>query len=181
MRHLCCLCLLALLPMVGCSKPSPTPSDEDALDTSPEEVDGDDSNDLEQGTDAAAGRYADITDVDISGEPGAYTFSVTIESPDTGCEQYADWWEVVSSDGELIYRRILAHSHVDEQPFTRSGGPVDIQADDNVYVRAHMNTSGYGGQVAWISPNGALEFIDMTDEWDARLEDAAPQPNDCAF
>jgi len=67
---------------------------------------------------------ARVTKVTVSGEANNYNFSVTIASPDTGCDQYADWWEVFTEDGVLIYRRILAHSHVTEQPFTRSGGAV---------------------------------------------------------
>ena len=67
--------------------------------------------------------------VDVTGEENAYTFSIGILSPDTGCDQYADWWEIVSLDGDLIYRRILAHSHVNEQPFVRSGGPVAIHEE----------------------------------------------------
>lgn len=88
---------------------------------------------------------ADVIAVQASGQPGAYQLNVTVKSPDTGCKQYTDWWEVVSTDGKLLYRRVLLHSHVDEQPFTRSGGPVPIQADTVVWVRAHMNTGGYGG------------------------------------
>lgn len=45
----------------------------------------------------------------------------------------------MSTDGKLLYRRVLLHSHVDEQPFTRSGGPVPIQTDSVVWVRAHMD------------------------------------------
>ncbi|MGA9190363.1 MAG: hypothetical protein WBZ24_01400, partial [Anaerolineales bacterium] len=67
---------------------------------------------------------ARVISVDVSGEEGAFTFAVEIASPDTGCDRYADWWEVVTPNGDLLYRRILLHSHVDEQPFARSGGPV---------------------------------------------------------
>ena len=93
----------------------------------------------------AMGVTADVLAVQATGQPGAYEFSVSIRSPDKGCAQYADWWEVVSKDSKLLYRRVLLHSHVDEQPFTRSGGPVPIQPDTVVWVRAHMNNSGYGG------------------------------------
>ena len=58
--------------------------------------------------------FANVLSVQVTDNPGAYQFAVEIASPDTGCEQYADWWEVVSQDGQLLYRRILLHSHVDE-------------------------------------------------------------------
>lgn len=123
---------------------------------------------------------ADVTRVQTTGAPGAYTFSVTVESPDTGCQQYADWWEVVSKDGELLYRRVLLHSHVDEQPFTRSGGPVDISAEQEVWVRAHMQPHGYGG----ISLLGSVarSFAAGTPNFDdAALSTADPLPTGCAF
>ena len=44
-----------------------------------------------------AGSAAAVTAVTATGAPGTYTFSVTVESPDTGCAQYADWWEVLLS------------------------------------------------------------------------------------
>jgi len=80
---------------------------------------------------------ASVTNVTVTGSPGAYTFNVTIESSDLGCDQYADWWEVVRNDGSLAYRRILAHSHITEQPFTRSGGPVNVAENEFVTVRVH--------------------------------------------
>lgn len=122
-----------------------------------------------------------VISVTSRGEPGSYSFSVTIESPDTGCGQYADWWEVISSDGKLLYRRILLHSHVGEQPFTRSGGSVDIQADDIVSVRAHMNTSGYSGIALRGSVAGGFETEVAASEFAPELEGARPQPDDCDF
>lgn len=77
---------------------------------------------------------ANVVLVKVRGIANSYSFSVEIESPDKGCSQYADWWEVLSEDGKLIYRRILAHSHADEQPFIRSGGPVKIDTDAIVWV-----------------------------------------------
>ena len=116
--------------------------------------------------------------VSVSGNPGSYTFSVTVESPDTGCDQYADWWEVVSPDGQLIYRRVLLHSHVNEQPFTRSGGPVNVSRQETVIVRSHMNTTGYGG--VGLRGSVALGFT-ITGDFRADLERQGPLPSSCAF
>jgi hypothetical protein len=125
---------------------------------------------------------ADVTAVGVSGVPGAYTFSVTVSSPDTGCEQYADWWEVITRDGELVYRRILAHSHVNEQPFTRSGGPVELQETTPAIVRAHMNNAGYGGVAFSGSPaSGFTADPSGTAAMAPELTDAVPQPDGCAF
>jgi hypothetical protein len=124
---------------------------------------------------------ADVTAVEVSGEAGDYTFTVTVRSPDTGCEQYADWWEVVSPAGVLVYRRVLLHSHVDEQPFTRNGGPVEIGPDSTVLVRAHMNTTGYGGQALRGTPADGFSPADLPDDFAEDLAEASPQPDDCGF
>jgi len=66
-------------------------------------------------------QIAEVQSVKATGKSNSYTFAVTIKSPDIGCDRYADWWEVITPEGELLYRRVLLHSHVDEQPFTRTG------------------------------------------------------------
>lgn len=129
-----------------------------------------------------AGALANVLAVNVTGQEGAYTFAVTVKSPDTGCEHYADWWEVVSPDGSLIYRRILDHSHVDDQPFTRSGGPVAVSAQDELIVRAHMNEDGYGGRAERGTPSSRFEGDDSVGpEWHPELGSAAPLPESCAF
>ena len=124
---------------------------------------------------------ANVVSVQVRGQPGAYEFEVGIKSPDTGCQQYADWWEVLSLDGTLIYRRVLGHSHADEQPFRRRGGPVPIAADTVVWVRAHMNTSGYGGVAYKGSPRGGFTAAPLSPEFAAVLATQAPLPDSCAF
>jgi hypothetical protein len=125
--------------------------------------------------------YADVTAVKVTGTAGNYTFHITVESPDTGCDQYADWWEVISPSGKLIYRRILAHSHVDEQPFTRSGGKVTMTAKEEVIVRAHMNSSGYGGRAMRGSADTGFRPVDLDRDFAISLEKQAPLPDGCAF
>ncbi len=124
---------------------------------------------------------ADILSVKVTGEPNAYQFAVEVFSPDTGCDQYADWWEVLSVEGRLLYRRVLLHSHVDEQPFTRSGGPIPIEQNTIVFVRAHMNTVGYGGQVLKGSITIGFESVEVDAGFAADVESMPPLPEGCAF
>lgn len=124
---------------------------------------------------------AEVTAVRAGGTPGAYEFNVTIKSPDTGCRQYADWWEVVGEDGRLLYRRVLLHSHVDEQPFTRSGGPVPIQPDTVVWVRAHMNTSGYGDTALKGSVKAGFKPVVPEVGFATGLAKQPPLPEGCDF
>lgn len=126
---------------------------------------------------------ADVTAVSTSGSAGSYTFSVTLASDDTGCEQYADWWEVVTPKGDLVYRRILTHSHVGSgsNPFTRSGGPVAVGADDELVVRAHMNPSGYVGDVMRGTVSGGFGKSTVAEGFAASIEHDPPQPKDCLF
>ncbi len=124
---------------------------------------------------------AQTTNVAVTGEENAYTFSVTILSPDTGCEQYADWWEVVDTEENLLYRRILGHSHVNEQPFTRSGGTISITEEQEVYIRAHMSNLGYGNTVLKGSVLTGFTTSELDVTFAATLAKQEPLPTSCAF
>jgi hypothetical protein len=106
---------------------------------------------------------------------------VGVSSPDEGCDQYADWWEVVTQDGELVYRRILLHSHVNEQPFVRGGGPVDISPDTVVWVRAHMHPTGYGGLAMRGSVAQGFEQTELSPDFASELAETTPLPEGCNF
>jgi len=124
---------------------------------------------------------ANVINVQISGESNGYSFHVQVSSPDMGCDQYADWWEVLSEDGQLLYRRVLLHSHVSEQPFTRSGGPVAVDENTVVIIRAHMNEGGYGGAALRGSASGGFETVQLEAGFAAEVEALAPLPDGCAF
>ncbi|WP_405413333.1 hypothetical protein [Maribacter sp. Asnod1-A12] len=124
---------------------------------------------------------AQVTQVSISGEPNAYTFNTTISSPDTGCDQYADWWEIIDLEGKLIYRRVLAHSHVDEQPFTRSGSNIPLESTREVYIRVHMNTTSYSNAVLKGAIDTGFSSSELDIEFAKELENVEPLPNGCAF
>lgn len=124
---------------------------------------------------------AKIVSVKVSEHENSYSFKVGISSPDTGCKQYANWWEVITEDGELIYRRILGHSHVNEQPFVRSGGKVKILKSQIVIVRVHMNTSGYGTKTFKGSVTNGFTAFDTNQNFAKNLANIKHLPTDCAF
>ena len=81
----------------------------------------------------ASSPRADVLKVTTTGANNSYRFSVTLKSDETGCQQYANWWEILSVDGELLYRRILVHSHPDTQPFTRKGSKVHLNKEQLLF------------------------------------------------
>jgi hypothetical protein len=96
---------------------------------------------------AGAGE-ADVVSVEYEKRGEEYSFHVTVRHDDTGWEHYADRWEILSGDGEIIATRTLLHPHADEQPFRRSLTGVVLPAGTKtVTVRAHDKVDGYGGKV----------------------------------
>lgn len=85
---------------------------------------------------------------------GTWTFHVTVRHPDTGWEDYADGWDVVTPDGAVLkvnesdpFTRLLLHPHENEQPFTRSQSGIIIpDGVSQVSVRAHDLVDGIGGR-----------------------------------
>lgn len=74
---------------------------------------------------------------------GNFRFDVTVRHADTGWDHYADQWQVVGPDGKVIAARVLAHPHVDEQPFTRSLAGVAVpDGIRTVLIRAHDTVHG---------------------------------------
>lgn len=89
---------------------------------------------------------ADVVDVQVSGSGGSYNFSVTVRHADEGWEHFANRWEVVGQDGTVYGTRVLAHPHVNEQPFTRSGSINIPLGVSTVIVRANDSVHGLGGK-----------------------------------
>ena len=73
-------------------------------------------------------------------------FSVRVKHRDKGWNHYADRWEVLSLEREVLATRVLAHPHVDEQPFTRSLTVEIAPEHTSVIVRARDSEHGYGGE-----------------------------------
>ena len=86
---------------------------------------------------------AEIQDVKVSKNSGAYTFSVKILHEDSGWEHYVNRYEVLDKDGNVIATRTLWHPHENEQPFTRSLSGVKLKETTTVYIRANDSVDGY--------------------------------------
>ncbi|MDD9875908.1 MAG: hypothetical protein OXR84_00540 [Magnetovibrio sp.] len=94
----------------------------------------------------AAADQASVLDATVTANgDGSYSFSATVRHGDTGWKHYADKFEVLGPDGKVLGTRVLYHPHVDEQPFTRSLGRVQIPIGvTEVTIRAHDKVHGDG-------------------------------------
>lgn len=76
---------------------------------------------------------------------GTYSFSATLAHRDEGWKHYANKWEVVTPEGQVIGTRTLFHPHVDEQPFTRNLARVEVPIGvTEVIIRGFDNVHGAG-------------------------------------
>lgn len=94
----------------------------------------------------ASANKADVIAVEGKQEnANCWVFAVTVRHDDRGAEHWADWWRVRTPEGKELGRRVLLHSHEDEQPFTRDER-VCIPAGISVVVfEAHDKVHGLGG------------------------------------
>ncbi len=125
--------------------------------------------------------FAEVSEVQATGQANNYTLAVTVSSPDTGCDSYADWWEVITPEGELLYRRVLLHSHVDEQPFRRTRGLVSIQPQQQIIVRVHMSDSGYSPLAQQGTVKSGFTAVRLPENFATNLESVEPLPQGCAY
>ncbi|MDB2606570.1 hypothetical protein N9Y48_02190 [Zobellia sp.] len=119
--------------------------------------------------------------IDVTGNENAYTLTATVKSPDTGCDQYADWWEIIDLEGNLIFRRILTHSHVNEQPFSRTGTNIPLAKNTEIYIRVHINTLGYASEVQKGSIENGFLAAELDADFAIELEKSEPLPTGCDF
>ena len=133
-------------PTATSTMPSPSPTAQPPVEPSPPPVAEERGN-------------ADVLFVRaVQAGGGNWTFHVTVEHPDTGWEDYADGWDVLTPDGQVLkpdpdspFTRLLLHPHENEQPFTRSQSGIAIPVGvSRVLVRAHDLVDGYGGREVWV-------------------------------
>ncbi len=149
MRALAC-CLIALVAVTSCYSDGNDKGFEPPVDPA--------ANVEEYNEDL---RYTQVRFVraERTGE-AEWRFEVTLRHDDTGWDHYADLWEVVDPEsGVVLGERVLAHPHVNEQPFTRSQSGIEIsETTTQVVVRAKCNEHGYGGRAV---------LLDLSEDRDA--------------
>ena len=90
---------------------------------------------------------ARIENVSASRTGSGWTIGVTILHPDTGWEHYTDAWRVLDMAGNELGIRLLAHPHVDEQPFTRSLSGVKIpEGTTQIQIQSRDVADGWNAQ-----------------------------------
>jgi hypothetical protein len=114
-------------------------------------------------TDGGAGdldlREANVTGVEFERSGDGYRFSVTLIHDDDGEDGYANWWQVETTDGDVLGRRELLHAH-GTRAFTRSETVAIPEGVRVVVVRGHDRTHGYGGQAAVVDLDaGTVELV----------------------
>jgi len=98
---------------------------------------------------SSSASFADeVRIVDVRVEcPGSCSFAVTLEHDDEGWHHYANKWDVMSLDGQILGSRVLYHPHENEQPFTRSlSGVIVPEGISQVKIRAMDSVHGYSKQ-----------------------------------
>ncbi|MGJ8581008.1 MAG: hypothetical protein ACSHWR_01705 [Psychromonas sp.] len=99
-----------------------------------------------EGTSQSPLDFAQVTYVEaVQNEKGTWCFTTQVQHNDQGWAHYADAWQVLDLQGNVLGERKLLHPHDNEQPFTRSLCNVQIKPDvQKVVVRAKCNVHGWG-------------------------------------
>ena len=86
-----------------------------------------------------------ILAVDLySSHDNSWLVKVTLEHNDTGWDHYADNWQVVDTEGNVLGNRLLMHPHVNEQPFTRGLTGLKVpNGITTVFIKAHDKVHGW--------------------------------------
>lgn len=74
----------------------------------------------------------------------SWLVKVTLNHKDSGWDHYADGWQVLDAEDNVLGHRVLQHPHVNEQPFTRSLAGVNVPDGQTIiYIKAHDKVHGW--------------------------------------
>jgi hypothetical protein len=131
---------------------------------------------------------------------GSYQVTVILQSPEQDCDDYADWWEVLSEDGSLLGRHLLEEPQGFEKPF-ESQAVVSVEDPNQVLIiRAHFSSdmdetfANYDNELILVDeipsskyPNQAMKgsietgfkSVRIPRRFAAKVERQDPQPGPC--
>jgi hypothetical protein len=108
---------------------------------------------------------------------GTCDFDATVLHADVGLRHYADRFEVLAPDGEVLGVRVLEHPHVHEQPFVRRLVGVEIpEGIREVTLRARDSQHGYGGREMRVKLEPPAETPKPPDASAERADTVSPAP-----
>jgi len=126
-----------------------------------------------------AGPFANMVSVEAHGVSEVYTFQVEVQSNVQLCDHRADFWEVLTPDGVLLFRHLIPVVSRRDGTRTHFGAPVRVAADQPLIIRAHMDPTGYGQDALVGSVQGGFERTQLEWGFAAELEGSFPQPRLC--
>ncbi len=95
---------------------------------------------------AAQADDPEVQNISVEKMGSFWSINVTIEHADTGWDHFADGWEVLDADGNVLGYRKLLHPHVEEQPFTRSISNLILpDGTREIFIRTHCSVDGWTG------------------------------------
>lgn len=90
---------------------------------------------------------AEIVFAKFQQKEAGWKVDVTLKHNDEGWNHYANAWRIVDDKGTVLGKRVLAHPHTEEQPFTRSLRSTKIpEATTVVYIEASDLVHGWSKQ-----------------------------------
>ena len=138
-----------------------------------------------------------VLKAEVSQSQPDYTLEVTIQSPDQDCNQYTNWVEMITPEGELKGREPFTQPHKDQSswPGVLTLSPDKVKPDQPLLIRAHfkggqMNNEGQFELRSYLSgyTNQALkgsiqagfhQQVRLPGNFALWLEDDPPQPTEC--
>jgi hypothetical protein len=86
----------------------------------------------------------EIVNAKVTKQGMNWRIEVTLRHDDTGWDHFADGWEVLDAQGNVLGYRELMHPHVDEQPFTRSLSNLMLpDGTRELFIRTHCSVKGW--------------------------------------
>ena len=126
-----------------------------------------------------------------------YTVDVTTQSPDLHCNQYTNWVEIITPEGELKGRETFDQPHKEQSswPGVLTISADKVKPDQPLLIRAHFkggqrndegqfelrsDGSGYTNQALKGSiQEGFHQQVRLPSNFALWLEDDPPQPSKC--